>query len=103
MKILLRRGSTNTEPGAVATGSAKRGIHRHCKLAFLAIHEMGVLFIASPTQSLPLPVLYSSTHMQIDLAGKFILLSRVLISLPVIAFATFCTARWYLPHATTGK
>ncbi len=69
MKILLRRGSTNTEPGAVATGSAKRGIHRHCKLAFLAIHEMEVLFIASPTQSLRSRFCIRRPTMQINSVG----------------------------------
>jgi hypothetical protein len=34
------RGSTNTEPGAVATGSAKCRVHRHCARAFSAIHDM---------------------------------------------------------------
>src|SRR6266404_1653613 len=75
VRSLSCRGSTNTEPGAVATGSAKRGVHCHCKLAFSAIHEMEMLFIASPTRSHPpphagcprgdsgpLPVLYYSTH-----------------------------------------
>src|SRR6266404_254572 len=75
VRSLSCRGSTNTEPGAVATGSTKRGVHPHSKLAFSAIHEMEMLFIASPTRSHPpphagcprgdpgpLPVLYSSTH-----------------------------------------
>jgi hypothetical protein len=42
------RGPTNTEPGAVATGSAAGGVHRDCKL-----DKMKMLFIASPTRSLP--------------------------------------------------
>jgi hypothetical protein len=58
--------STNREPRrlGVATGSGKCQVHRHCKLAFPAIDEMEMLFIASTTSSLPrgVGVLYSSTH-----------------------------------------
>jgi len=42
---------------------------------------MEVLFIASPTRSLPLPVLYSSTHKCKQTQFRFIILLRVLVSL----------------------
>src|SRR5882672_4568885 len=51
------RGPTNTEPGAVATGSYEAWAHRDCKF-----DKMGMSFIVSSTRSLPLPVLYSLTH-----------------------------------------
>ena len=43
VKVYFHCGSTNTEPGAVATGTEKRGVHRYCKLI-----QMEMLFIAVP-------------------------------------------------------
>jgi len=51
------RGPTNTEPGAVATGVYESVVHRDCKP-----DKMKMVFIASPSRSLPLPVLNYSTH-----------------------------------------
>jgi hypothetical protein len=54
---VFSRGSTNTEPGAVATGlKTQQGL---VLLHFLRRSEF---YVESMTRSLPLPVLYWSTH-----------------------------------------
>jgi len=53
---VFSRGSTNTEPGAVATGSNTKV--EYVVLRFYAVWS----FVESMTRSLPLPVLYLSTH-----------------------------------------
>ena len=54
---MFSRGSTNTEPGAVATGS-----NTQLDLVLLHFLRRSEFYVESMTRSLPLPVLYLSTH-----------------------------------------